>query len=89
MPSDNLPTESERNQAELAGKAQVQSEAERGEKKNQTREKTLTTPTDEGFGSNPCACFVYLTASLQGLIKHYGLWEVQVLWENKVMALIL
>lgn len=33
MPSANLPTESERNQAEMAGKAQVQSEAERGEKK--------------------------------------------------------
>lgn len=33
MPSANLPTESERNQAATAGKAQVQSEAERGEKK--------------------------------------------------------
>lgn len=33
MPSANLPTESERNQAATAGKAQVQSEAERGGEK--------------------------------------------------------
>lgn len=37
MPSANLPTESERNQAEMAGKAQVQSEAERGEKKKKIK----------------------------------------------------
>lgn len=52
----------------MAGKAQVQNEAERGGEKK--REKALTTTlTDEGFGSNHCACFVYLTASLQVLIK--------------------
>lgn len=67
MPSANLPTESERNQAATAGKAQVQSEAERGEKK-QSREKTAAL-ADEDSGSNRCVCFVYLTASLQDLIK--------------------
>lgn len=68
MPSANLPTESERNQAAMAGKAQVQSEAEGGKKKQQQQRKDCTL-TDEDFGSNHCVCFVYLTASLQGLIK--------------------
>lgn len=65
--SADLPMEAERSQAVTAGKAQVQSEAER--EKEWRKDYALT---DEDFGSresNHCVCYMHLTASLQGLIN--------------------
>lgn len=67
MPSAYLPKEAERSQAAMAGKAQVQSEAER--EKEWRKGVELTDEAFDSRESNCCVSYMYLTASLQGLIN--------------------